>query len=229
MKSMKKAGLLSAAFVVSLGAMHVAVAQEDEADGMDMEAMMEAWVAAGEPGEMHELLMSGKGVWHAKGETYMGPEAEHWSGTVKRKPILGGRYLMEEWDIPNMSMGPFRGIGIAGFNNISGEFETVWIDSMSSAMFIETGSYDEEAQTMTMSGEQLDPMTGTPMLNRSVMHLISKNEFKLEMFTVMPDGSETKTMVVHCTRGKSEMDRSEDNAGKRDGNPGQNRRGGGER
>ena len=44
-----------------------------------------------------------------------------WEGNVKRTPVLGGRYLMEEWDIPNMSWGPFKGIGISGFNNQTGE------------------------------------------------------------------------------------------------------------
>ncbi|MFG0274041.1 MAG: DUF1579 family protein, partial [Phycisphaerales bacterium] len=104
-------------------------------------------------------------------------------------------------EIPAMAGGPdFSGISFTGFNKLTGEYESVWMDSMSTSMFIETGTYDSATKSFHFSGIQRDPMTGAEKPTRSVITIESDDRHTAKMFSTGPDGQETLDMEIVYTR-----------------------------
>ena len=68
-------------------------------------------------------------------------------------------------------------------------------------MQIETGTSDNAGKVWTMTGQCLDPQTGTPMTKRSIVTLQDDNRHKLEMY-FNQGGQEFKAMEIEYNRAK---------------------------
>ncbi len=139
-----------------------AIAQtKDQAKPDQINAEMQAMMESGTPGENHKVLDALVGDWAGEWKIYWAPDQEPAvsQGTVKREWILGGRYIQEYVEATG-AMGTFNGVGYSGFNNIDGQYEFVWMDSMSTAIFFETGTYDPKTKILTSRNSRRDPATG---------------------------------------------------------------------
>jgi hypothetical protein len=143
-----------------VGATPTAEARVWQEEG-EMTAEMMAWMEAGTPGDHHRHLDQLTGDWEAVFKFWMTPGAPPMEsrGTIKRKWMLDGRYLQEKVEASS-AMGDFKGLGYLGYNNIDGQYEFMWIDSMSTAMMTETGLYDADAKVMVTTGSHRDPVSG---------------------------------------------------------------------
>ena len=111
---------------------------------LDMQAMMEVYKKVGTPGEPHKLLAKLEGSWTTKSKGWEGGKpAMESTGTCEQKVILNGHYLRQEYT-GDMMGAPFTGINLLGYNNHTKKFESIWIDSMSTAIyfFVGKGSAD---------------------------------------------------------------------------------------
>lgn len=170
-----------------------AVAQE----GMDAE--MAAWQKAGQPGPQHKQLAALTGTWQAETKFWAEPSAEPMTspGTIEYRMIMDGRYLEET--ITSEFMGePFKGRGLYGFNNVTGELQAVWIDDTSTGIYEYSGSINDDGTEMTLKGKYKDPVSGEWKENRSVMR-ISKDELHYTSYEV-DGGKEWKMMEMTATR-----------------------------
>ena len=124
-------------------------------------ADMEAYTAAGMPGENHRRLDQLIGEWDGVFKIWMAPDTEPMisRGTVTREWILGGRYVQETVEATS-DWGTFTGMGIIGYDNVDGQYEVAWIDSMSTGIYTETGFYDAGENVLSMRGSLRDPITG---------------------------------------------------------------------
>lgn len=188
------------AFVVLTATAAAAVAQAPAEGEMSPEtqAMMEAWEAAMRPGEPHALLAEMVGRWSFAGHFWMAPDAPatESSGTVERRMILDGRVLEEKVESTFMGT-PFDGLGLTGFDNVSGEFWSLWMDSMSTGVAISTGSCADGR--CEFQGSYNDPLLGGPKPVRMVLeHEAGREVF--EMFEPAPDGGEFRSMHLVYTR-----------------------------
>jgi hypothetical protein len=171
-----------------------AAAQED-----DMAAMMEAWQKAGQPGMHHQHLAVLVGTWEAETKFWMTPGAEPivTPATAKYEMIMNGRYL-EETIISNFMGQPFKGRGLYGFNNVTGELQAMWIDDSSTGIYYYAGSINEAGDEMALKGKFMDPVTKKWTQTRSVMR-ISADKLHYESYETS-DGQERKTMELTAKR-----------------------------
>lgn len=142
-------------------------------------AMMAAWEQAMTPGPQHAGLAEMAGPWKFTNKMWEDPAADPTivEGTAVRTMILGGRVLEER--VSSEFMGkPFEGLGHTGYDNVTGEYWSTWVDNMSTGLMTMKGSWDESTGAGTFEGEAADPMTGTLKKVRMVSRI---NE----------DGSET--------------------------------------
>lgn len=168
----------------------------------DPAAMQKAMEAAMTPGPMHQWLAGRAGEWDMSIEG-MDPmdttKTIKEKGTTVSKVIYGGRFVMSE--VKGTMMGqPFEGMEIMGYNNMTKQFESVWFDSMATAIMKTAGTYNEGTKTMTCSGECNDPMTGAPMQVRNVMKIIDDDRHTFEMYATMSGQPEMKMMTINYTR-----------------------------
>ncbi|MCB9838428.1 MAG: DUF1579 family protein [Phycisphaeraceae bacterium] len=164
---------------------------------MDQNAMIEAWRKASSPGAMHERLEPLIGTWDTQTRVWFGPGDPIVTKTrVTKEWALGGRFVLQDYAGEETSMGRFFGMGLLGYNNISKRYQSVWMDTMSTAMLIQTGDWVGEA--LTLVGDQHESISLGIVRVRSVTRIVSDDRHTFENFVTGPDGKEMRTLeVVH--------------------------------
>jgi hypothetical protein len=162
----------------------------------DYEAAMAKY---GTPGPEHKALDALVGNWTCKAKFWAGPEQVMESeGTVQRKWIFDNRFV-EEHFTGNAFGKPFKGLGLTGYDRFQKQYQTLWIDSMSTGMMKSHGTYDAGSKTFTFKGEEHDPVMGK-MKTRDVLRIVDDSKHVLEAYRQGQQGPEFKVMEIVCTR-----------------------------
>ncbi len=167
------------------------------------EADMMACMEAGTPGEMHKHLAKGLGVWTGKTTMWMTPGAEpmHSECVSTVTSAMDGRYIKCEINGEMPGMGPFMGFGLYGYDNVSKQFQSTWIDNCGTGMMVGTGELSSDHKVMTWNFKYHCPITKKPTVMREVETITGADTKKLEMFGPDPKtGKEFKMMEIAFTR-----------------------------
>lgn len=167
------------------------------------EADMQACMAAGTPGRRHEHLTRDVGVWQGKNTMWMGPGAEPVLSecTATIKSIMDGRFVRCEISGDMPGMGPFNGFGIYGFDNVTQQYVTAWIDNCGTGIMNGTGELSADGKTMTWELTYNCPITKKPAVMREVETITGPNTKTFEMYGPDPKtGKEYKMMTIEYTR-----------------------------
>ncbi|MCO4291822.1 DUF1579 domain-containing protein [Solitalea sp. MAHUQ-68] len=165
------------------------------------DASMKAWQAYMTPGEVHKMLAKDDGQWTYEMTAWMAPDAppSKSTGTCVNKMILGGRYQQSTYKGTFMGQ-PFEGIATTAYDNGKKTFYSTWIDNMGTGIMWQEGQWDDASKTLTMMGKSYDPMKGKDCQSKSVMKWPDVNTQVMEMYMVMDDGKEFKTMELKAKR-----------------------------
>ena len=168
---------------------------------MDENAMMEAWFKASAPGEAHHRLEPMIGTWDARTSVWFGPgDPMISSGKVTKQWTLDGRFLLQDYEGDDTPMGRFVGKGLLGYSNMARRYESVWIDTMSTAILVQMGAWDGDA--LVLVGEGHETVSLGLVRVRSVTRIVSDARHTFENFVTGPDGNEMRTLEVIHTRAK---------------------------
>ena len=202
---MKKAALFVLAVCLMTGPSAVFAADEKApaaAPDAAMQAKMEEMKKLGAPGENHKLLEPFVGNWKATVKFWMTPEGkpEESQGTSNNHWILDGRFVQQ--DFKGTSMGqPFEGLGFMGYDNIRGEFSSLWMDNMATGIMVGAGQYDTGAKAFNGNATVSCPMTGEKNRSmRTVCKVVDANHLTHEMYMNDKDGKEFKAMEISYER-----------------------------
>lgn len=167
---------------------------------MDMQAMMEVYKKVATPGAPHKLLASLEGTWTTRTKSWMEPGKPpvDMTGTCEQKMLLGGRYLQQVYT-GDMMGEPFTGISFLGYDNHTGKYVSIWIDSLSTGIYNFEGTASADGKTITQESNYDDPVRG-PMAWRSVTRVVDDNTLEYEMFFIPEGGKEEKAMEMTVTR-----------------------------
>jgi hypothetical protein len=165
-------------------------------DAATMAKMMELM----KPGPEHQQMAKVVGTWDVDGKMWMDPKAppSESKGTAKFSSVFDGRFIRQDFQGTMMGMA-FTGTGYDGFDRAQGVYNSMWIDSMGTGMFNQTGKASADGKVITYTGEMWCPQTNGTMKARSVMTHVSDNEMTYEMFVTM-NGHEDKSMELHYHR-----------------------------
>ncbi|GEM_PF-2711730 len=163
---------------------------EEGEEGMDAEAM-ERMMEAGQPGEHHAALKPLEGNWKGFVRITMAPGEEpmEMPATIHREWILDGHFLQESVTSESGDGFEFHGMGIVGYNNIDGVYESMWIDNTITAMMTESGAYNQKNKTFHFWGAHRDPMSGHIAMSSSELDLSNPNRHVMKGTQIGPDGS----------------------------------------
>ncbi|MCC7387707.1 MAG: DUF1579 domain-containing protein [Phycisphaerales bacterium] len=202
MKRNRMFSLVGTVAVMACSAFAQQGGQPELPPGMTME-QMEACVLAATPGEMHEFLAEGTGVWKGQCTMWMTPSAEAMQSecTTTITPMMDGRFVKCETEGEMPGMGAFNGFGLYGFDNVSKSFQGTWIDSSGTGMMMGTGELNSEGDTITWTFKYNCPMTNKPAIFREVERRTGEDTMTLTMYGPAPDtGKEYKVMEIKYTR-----------------------------
>src|SRR5215212_3971989 len=167
------------------------------------EADMQACMMAGTPGKQHEMLAKDVGTWRGKNSMYMSPgaEPETCESTVTVTRIMDGKFTKGEVKGEMPGMGPFHGVGIYGFDNVSQKFVSTWIDNQGTGIMYATGELSPDGKTLTWKYNYNCPVTKKPVVMREVDTWTSPTTKTMEMFGPDPKtGQEHKMVRIEMTK-----------------------------
>ena len=171
----------------------------------EQQAAMDKAMKLGSPSDAHVALQPMVGNWTAKVRYWMKPgdKAQESTGTSVQTSILGGRFIKQDYKGTMMNGQPFEGMGITGYDNIKGEYQTLWIDNMMTGFMLGTGAFDAPSKTIKTAGTFSCPMTGEKnMWYRSEWKVEDNDHQTYSSYGKTPDGKEFKNMVITYTRVK---------------------------
>lgn len=189
--------------VLAVGGLLAADIKSEKAGWEITPAMKEA-MKRGSPGEHHKALDPFAGKFKTTSRIWMDPgqppqEAE---GSVENTWVLGGRFL--KMDVRgDMGGQQYVGVGYLGYDNVRGEYTSVWLDNMNTGITRSTGKFDPATRTYKESGTFSCPMTGQKdMRFRGELKVVDDNTLLYAMYSPGPDGKEVKGMEVTYKRVK---------------------------
>jgi hypothetical protein len=112
---------------------------------------------------------------------------------VRAHAILGGRFLVEEVEGKMMGQG-FKGMSITGYDNVRKEYQSIWMDSMSTGVTLSSGKENDKGE-IHFKGKMVDSMTpkGRPFRSVSIQHDKDHHEFR--MYDTIP-GTKKEFLVM---------------------------------
>jgi len=168
----------------------------------EQQAMMDKMAKAATPGAPHAMLTKMAGEWTCTVKMQMDPSqpAQESQSTATITALMDGRYV-QEVDAGQMNGMPFTGMGVYGFDNVSGRYVSTWIDNMGTGIMTSEGTADASGKVITYTATMNDPMTGKPSKSRIVTTVIDDNHHTMEMYGV-PFGAkkEMKVMTIDYVR-----------------------------
>jgi hypothetical protein len=168
-------------------------------------ADMEAMIKAGTPGKPQQLLAKDAGVWQGKTTMWMGPGGPAMNSECVSTvtPLMDGRYIKVEIKGDMPGMGPFEGLGIYGYDNVTGQYVSSWIDNQATGIMNGTGELSKDGKTMTWKSTFSCPLNKKPAPFREIDTITGANAKTLEMFGNDPKtGKEFKMMRIEMTKQK---------------------------
>lgn len=164
---------------------------------------MQKCIEAGTPGEMHQKLAEGAGVWEGQVSMWMAPDSEPVNSVVVTtvEPVMQGRYVRVTTEGEMPGMGPYRAEGLYGYDNVTEEFVSSWIDNFSTGIMHGVGRASEEDGTLTWVYTYNDPITEKSAQMREVEETKSPDSKTLTVYGTNPKtGEEYKMMFMELTR-----------------------------
>jgi hypothetical protein len=182
-------GLAFVAGRLTGGSAMVAASSGQETGAPPLDQALQALMRQGTPGPHHRQLDQLVGEWAAEYTLRTGPDASPvvTHATIRRAWVLDGRFVQETVRAEG-PQGSFDGLGYIGFDNFDGQYESVWLDSLSTAMSIEAGTLHPDGKVMHSRGEQRDPVTGRLINAWSKLDMSDPDRHELIGYATDPAG-----------------------------------------
>ncbi|MGQ0552805.1 MAG: DUF1579 domain-containing protein [Planctomycetota bacterium] len=176
-----------------------AAKQQAAAPAMDEAAIMQAYMASMTPGPQHKELAATAGRWTTHMISTWDPSAppQQSTGSASFEMTLDGRYLIER-ATGTTPMGPFEGMGITAYNNVTNKYQHMWIDNMGTGLMVSEGTTDASGAVNFM-GSYDDPLRGQVKV-RGKHRKLAENHLVYEMWE-LGDAGERKLMEITYKRG----------------------------
>ena len=145
-------------------------------------ARMERAMSLMGPGEEHGVLERMVGEWNqtARLQGVPGMDATETKGTVSAKFILGGRFLQQVTKGQFMDM-PWDGVSFFGFDRRHEVYTLVGFDTLGTYYITAEGTYNDAAETLTLSGSDNDPVMGVVKEFTYVITFLDDGSFTTEL------------------------------------------------
>jgi hypothetical protein len=186
--------LLGAGALVALTAFTTAAIVQDKPAQPDEAAMMAKMMEYATPGKPHAMFAAAAGEWEQSYRMRWNPK-EDWQetkGTGVAKTLLGGRYLMEEVNLEVMGM-PMQGVSMLGYDNMKGEYISLWMDSFSTWWISARGKASADG-TIELKGTMVDVAGERPY--RQVIKHLPDGTVTTDMYDNIPGMGEVLVMQI---------------------------------
>jgi uncharacterized protein DUF1579 len=163
----------------------------------EQQAMMDKMAKAATPGPQHAMFAKMAGEWSCTVKFQMDP-SQPWQesqSTATITTLMDGRYIQEVAS-GQMMGAPFSGMGLYGYDNVSGKYVSSWIDNMGTGIMTSVGTSDATGKVINWNATMNDPVTGKASKSRMITTIVDNDHHTFEMFGVPPGGKKEKKMMT---------------------------------
>ncbi len=155
-----------------------------------------------QPTAEHRRLAEHAGQWNVECDFYMDPSQPPMRVPAREKvELFGGFWTVSQFEC-DMFGAPYKGRASLGYDPLQGKYVSTWIDTMSPAIFLFTGSFDASGKVLEMTGEGPDCTEPGLAKYRTREEHVSRDERVFEMFVTLPTGAEVQMFRHHYRRAK---------------------------
>lgn len=199
---------IAAVAIVVVMALTVSVSAQQAAPSPDsLQKLMATYMELAQPGPEHQLLNDMAGKWNMELTMWPQPGGEPMKSnlTGEFNLILGGRFLQ------STSKGKIFGMDsetmqILGFDRRSKKYTLVAFDTQGTYSVSAAGTMDPKTSTMTLYGEDVDPVMNMVQKYDFVIKVIDKDTHSWSIIFKNPEmtggAAEFKMIEILCKRSK---------------------------
>src|SRR5262245_51840753 len=175
MKPILKTVGMTAALTLGLVVLAGLTQAQDAKAPPSPEALLKALAKAGTPGPEHKKLQPFVGDWTLTVKLWTDPSKPpaQATGTVKRKWIMGGRFVQETVKV-ECNGKTFEGLGLLGYDKAQKKFSVVRVCGLCGTISHGLASCTDSGTKFECSKEECCPLTGQKIKGRDVI-LIKSN------------------------------------------------------
>jgi hypothetical protein len=155
---------------------------------------VQAMIEFATPSRHHRALDALIGEW--SGEFTMRPAAHSppftMRASITREWVLGGRFVRET--VMDEGDGGFEGVGYIGYDNFDGQYVMVWMDTMSTGIQFDMGTYHPHEKVIHARTDFRDPASGRLVNAWSKMDLSDPDRHVLTGTATDVDGHKYNAM-----------------------------------
>jgi hypothetical protein len=158
---------------------------------MDADAAIAArYAKAAAVGDEQKWLAGLAGKWKTATKQTLKPGTPsiESAGASEFKMLMDGRFLVES-NTTAGGAGSSTGMGVIGFNNLTGKYERVWFDSHSTAMVKSEGEFIKDRDEIRWVDQFTDPGLGKVITTTSSLRRMSDKELVFVQTVEMPNKS----------------------------------------
>jgi hypothetical protein len=167
----------------------------------DMAACMNAMT----PGKEHKFLQQCVGVWKGKNTMLMYPGADpiKSESTTTVTSIHNGMFIKMDITGDMPGMGKFEAVAYNGYDNVSKNYVSTWIENTSTGIMTGTGKVSDDGKTLTWTYSYNCPITKKAAPLRQIETITGENTRTVSVWMAEPkSGKEYEMMKIELTRSK---------------------------
>ncbi len=178
--------------------------EELAADPAKQQAMMAEWASLNAPSERHEMLGYFAGEWETSVKMWFAPGQEPMmtGGTASAEMMMGGRFLRMTYDTDMMGMS-LKGEGFIGFDNVAGKYQSMWMDTGTTAMRYLEGHSNRDGSEIALYGKMDEPQLGVrERLVSYVFRLIDADTYEMDVNDLLIGPEDNTAVKITFSRKK---------------------------
>jgi len=140
------------------------------------------------PGEPHQQLAKLAGNWRTQSRSMLEPGSPPIDGvgTSEVKVVMDGRFVVETH--ASMSgMGPYKGLGVYGYDNVTQRYQGTWVDTLGTGMLTLEGKADATGQLIEWTVAASDPLLNERKSIRAVTRHESDSRYTFTLIDKVKD------------------------------------------
>ncbi len=179
-----------AAFVAAAVLTGTRVLSQDEGpEGPDSQT--KAMIEMAAPGTFHNHLKPLAGRWNCSVKYWPAPgtRPHESTATMKKKWILAGRFLIEEYKGTIFNNMPYSVFSVMGYDNAQGKYFNIHMDTLGTGFETSFATCDASGKVFTFTGE-----------GKSTLEIVNDDKNIARAYATDPNGNEWMILEIVATR-----------------------------
>jgi hypothetical protein len=152
-----------------------------------------------QPTEVHkEMAKADQGVWDTTMKAYFsGPDQppQEFKGIETVRAIADGLWVVSDFESDFIGGKKYKGHGMTGYDTRKKKIVGAWVDNMNTTIGTLEGSFDMATNSVTMTMEMFDPMSGQTRKDKHVTEYKGDGHKLFTIYMTAPGSNQQRKLI----------------------------------